>query len=175
MKKWGRKPIICLQGVKNLQNLAKKTEKKTGCWLIENKDKRLLEALIQRLEYDIYIWGHEKHRCMSRAMKGIAAFNTTSYLLLHLLTPLLRRPCFDFGFLGLKVSPLMEQSPGVERLLSASPNDSYKRCWSTSGGVWLPIKAPRCFLLLGSFSIKQGNRGMAFGCYHFSIDRTPYC
>ena len=52
-RKQGEKPICrgwnCLQGMKNFRNLARKTEKKIGCWLIdwliENRDKRLLEAL----------------------------------------------------------------------------------------------------------------------------------
>ncbi len=59
--------------------------------------------------------------------------------------------------------PLIEQSPEVERSLSVSPVTLYERCWWTSGGVWLPIKAPRCFFLLGGPSTRQGSRDQAFG------------
>ncbi len=51
--------LLLLQGVKILENLAKKTGKKTQYWLIEDRDKRSLEALDQKLEHNIHIWGHK--------------------------------------------------------------------------------------------------------------------
>ena len=68
---------------------------------------------------------------------------------------------------------LVERSPGVEKSLLASPNTPYQRCWSTSRGVWLPIKAPKYFLLLGSPSKKQDSRGLAFG--RLPTGRRPRC
>ncbi len=75
--------------------------------------------------------------------------------------------------LELLVWPLVEQNPGVERFLSASPDSPYERCWSTFGGVWPSMKAPKCYLLLGSPSRKRGSRGLAFDCLPTS--RTPRC
>ncbi len=40
-----------LQGVKNLQNLARKTGRKTEYWLIEDRD----ESLDQKVEHNIHI------------------------------------------------------------------------------------------------------------------------
>ncbi len=71
-------------------------------------------------------------------------------------------------------SPLVEQSPEVERLLSASLDAPYERCWLTSGVVWLLMKALRWFLFLGSPSKKWGSRGLAFDRY-LPIGRTPHC
>ncbi len=95
IRKQEEKPIICLQRMKNLWNLVSKRERKTGCWLIEDRDKRFLN---QRLEYNIYIWGHKKHYRTFGAMKSITAFSLTPYFLLLLLAPLLGRPCFHFGY-----------------------------------------------------------------------------
>ncbi len=58
--------------------------------------------------------------------------------------------------------PLVERSPGMDKLLSTSPDAPYKRCWLTFRGVWLPIKAPRCFLFLDSTSTRRGSRNLAF-------------
>ncbi len=69
---------------------------------------------------------------------------------------------------------LVKRCPKVEKSLSASPNAPYKRCWSTSGGVWLPIKAPRYFFLLASPSMRRGSRGLAFDCC-LSASRTSHC
>ncbi len=45
--------------------------KKTRYWLIEDRDKRSLKTLNQKLEYDIYIWDHKRHRYMSGATNNI--------------------------------------------------------------------------------------------------------
>ncbi len=47
--------------MKNLRNLVRKTGKKTEYWL--RIETRFLVALDQKLEYDIYNWGHKKYRC----------------------------------------------------------------------------------------------------------------
>ncbi len=101
IRKQREKPIIYLQGVKNLQNLARKMGKKTRCWLIEDRDKRL----DQRLEHNIHIWGHKGHCYMSGTTKTTAAFKSfsaTPYFLPLLLANLFRQLRFRFGSFGTK-------------------------------------------------------------------------
>ena len=70
---------------------------------------------------------------------------------------------FVSAFSKLLAWPLVERSLRVERLLLASLDAPYEKCWSTSGGVWLPMKTPKYFLLLSSPSMKQDSKGVAFG------------
>ncbi len=42
--------------------------------MIEDRDKRSLEALNQKFEYDIHIWGYEGHSHRFEMTKSIAAF-----------------------------------------------------------------------------------------------------
>ncbi len=107
----------------------------------------------------------------SGAMKSTAARRPTFYLAYWLL-------CLDSHTFVLALSELLawllvERSPRIERLLSASPDTPYERCWSTFEGVWLPMKAPRYFLLLGSPSTKQDSRGLVFS--RLPVGRTPCC
>ena len=67
----------------------------------------------------------------------------------------------------------MEWSLEIEKLLLAFLDALYKRCLSIFGGVLLPIKAFRCFFLLGSPSTIQGNRGLAFG--YLPVGHIPFC
>ncbi len=61
----------------------------------------------------------------------------------------------------------------MERSLLAFPDAPYGRCWSIFGGIWLSMKAPKYFLLLGSPSTKRDSRGLAFG--HLLAGRIPRC
>ena len=70
---------------------------------------------------------------------------------------------------------LVERSQGVKRSLLSFPAIHYEWCWWTSRGIWLPMRASRCFFLLGSFSTKQNNRSLAFGCYDLLVGHTPRC
>ncbi len=125
---------------------------------------RLLD---QRLKHDIHVWGHKRHCCTSEAMKDTAIFGFVYWLLC------LDGHAFVLAFSKLLVWPLVERSPRVERLLSAFPDTLYRRCWSISGGIWLLMKAPKCFLLLGSHITKRGSRGLAFG--HLPTSRILRC
>ena len=77
-------------------------------------------------------------------------------------------------FLEPLIWPLIERSPGVKKLLLASPNAFYERCWSTSKDVRLLMKVPRCFLLLDSPFTKQDNKSLAFGHCYLSIGHIPH-
>ncbi len=133
--------------------------------MIKDRDAKL----DQRLEHDIQVWAHKRHRCMSRATMDTATFYFAYWLLC------LDGHAFVLVFILEPLAwPLVERSPGVKRLLLASLDVLYRRCWSISRGIWLPMKAPRCFLLLDSFSTKRGNRDLAFG-YCLFIGRTPHC
>ncbi len=87
--------------------------------MIGNRDERLLEALNQRLKYDIYIWGHKGYRRTSGAMKSTATFKSFSampYYLLFLLALLLGQSHFCFGFFGIEIlaiGGLESRSKGV--------------------------------------------------------------
>ncbi len=121
---------------------------------------------------------------ISGATKGIAAWCPTfclGYWFLYL-----DGHAFVLALvLGPLIWPLVDRSSGVKRLLLASPDAPYERCWSNSGDIWLSMKAPRYFLLLGSPSTKQGSRGLAFGrclptgrilrCRSLPQPRTPCC
>ena len=65
---------------------------------------------------------------------------------------------------GLLAWPLVKWSLRVKKLLLASPDGPYKRCWSVSGSVWLLIKALRFFFLLDSLFTKQDSRDRILDC-----------
>ncbi len=55
--------------------------------LIEDKNKSSLEALDQKLEYDIYIWGHERCHYIQKLYRNILFF--TSFIDFFAQTPML--------------------------------------------------------------------------------------
>ncbi len=169
MRKWGGKPIykakIVCRRWKTSETLAKKTVEENRMLIWLKIETRLLD---QSLEHDIHVWGHKKHRRTSGAMKGTATFGLAYWL-----------PCLDSHVFVLALSeslawPLVERSPGVKRSLSAFPDTPYRKCWSISRCEWLLMKAPRCFLLLGSPFTKRGSRGLVFDCC-LPVGLTPRC
>ncbi len=136
--------------------------KKTRYWLKIRM--RNLKALNQRLGYDIHIWGHERRHCFWCSNFGL------SYWLFYwdghaFVSALVLEPL---------AWPLVERSLKVERSLSASLDAPYEKYWWTSRAVWLPMKAPRCFLLQDSPFMRRGSRGLAFDCC-LPTGRTPRC
>ncbi len=79
-----------------------------------------------------------------------------------LLVFLLKQPsfCFSycFGTVDLAISRV------VEKLLLAFPNNLYRRCWSTSTGVLLPLKTPRYLFCLNSLFIRLDSKNLAISC-----------
>ena len=87
-------------------------------------------------------------------------------------------------FVGLTVGLVISgaESAGNEVAIgfSDAPCD---RCWRASEGVWWPMKAPKCFLLRGSFSTKPGSKGLGDGlpitpwhkpnCFELPQPRNP--
>ncbi len=157
--------------MKNLRNLTRKMVE-------ENRVLILIDCLRIRTRDCWRLWIRSlSTTSTSGAMKGTAASKASVqhpnfYLSCWLFC--LDGRAFVLALWGSLAWILVERSLGVERLLSASPDAPYERCWSTSGGVLLPMKAPRCFLPLGSPSTKRGNRALAFDCC-LPIGHTLHC
>ena len=156
--------LYMLLGWKISKTLARKTGRKTWCWLIESRSETFWIKNLSTISKS----GVTKGTTISKALMWHFNFCFSYWLL-----------CLD-GCVFISVFwrplawPLVERSLGMEKSLLVFPNASYKKCWSTSGGVWLPIKAPRCFLLLGSFFKKRGSRDLVFGCC-LLIGHIPHC
>ena len=144
MKKQGGKLIIqCFVrywGEKPPKPWLGKTGRKTWYWLIEGRGETFWIKSLSTTS-------------KSGATKSIAAMQHANFCLSYWLF-CLDGHAFVLVLWGPLAWPLVEQSPGVKKLLLASPDALYRRCWSVSRDVWLPMKAPRCFFLLNSPSTK---------------------
>ncbi len=140
-------------GWKTSETLARKTGRKTGCW------------------FDLRIGTRSWIRGLSTISTSGAMKDTATFYLIYWLFCLDGHAFVLALVLELLTWPLVERGLGVERSLSAFQNALYRKCWSISGGVWLPIKAPKCFFLLDSPFTKRGSRSLAFDC--LPTGRTP--